>query len=85
MRLSLAYMSHVVAAELVANVVQVFVRVGDEVGPLDMLVLLDSMKMEIPVLADVSGTITEVAVSVGDVVTEGDVIAVIGSAASGAS
>jgi len=84
-RLSLAYMSHVVAAELVANVVQVFVRVGDEVGPLDMLVLLDSMKMEIPVLADVSGTITEVAVSVGDVVTEGDVIAVIGSAASGAS
>jgi acetyl-CoA carboxylase biotin carboxyl carrier protein len=84
-RLSLAYMSHVVAAELVANVVQVFVRVGDEIGPLDMLVLLDSMKMEIPVLADVSGTITEVAVSVGDVVTEGDVIAVIGSAASGAS
>jgi biotin carboxyl carrier protein len=78
-------MSHVVAAELVANVVQVFVRVGDEVGPLDMLVLLDSMKMEIPVLAEVSGTITEVAVSVGDVVTEGDVIAVIGSAASGAS
>ena len=78
-------MSHVVAAELVANVVQVFVRVGDEVGPLDMLVLLDSMKMEIPVLADASGTITEVAVSVGDVVTEGDVIAVIGSAASGAS
>ncbi len=70
-------MSHVIAAELVATVAQVLVAVGDEVGPTDTLVLLDSMKMEIPVLAEVAGTINEVAVAVGDTVTEGDVIAVI--------
>jgi acetyl-CoA carboxylase biotin carboxyl carrier protein len=70
-------MPHTVAAELVGNVAQVMVAVGDEVGPTDMLVILGSMKMEIPVLAEVAGTIGEVAVSVGDVITEGDVIAVI--------
>jgi acetyl-CoA carboxylase biotin carboxyl carrier protein len=70
-------MSHVIAAELVANVAQVLVSPGDAVGPTDILVLLDSMKMEIPVLAEVTGTVSEVAVAVGDNVTEGDVIAVI--------
>jgi biotin carboxyl carrier protein len=47
------------------------------VTPTDTLVILESMKMEIPVLAEVTGTVGEVAVSVGDVITEGDVIAVI--------
>jgi acetyl-CoA carboxylase biotin carboxyl carrier protein len=68
---------HTVAAELVANVAQVPVAVGDAVGPTDTVVLLDSMKMEIPVLAEVTGTVVEVAVEPGDVVTEGDVLAVI--------
>jgi acetyl-CoA carboxylase biotin carboxyl carrier protein len=40
-------------------------------------VLLESMKMEIPVLAEVAGTVTEVKVSVGDVIQAGDLIAVI--------
>jgi acetyl-CoA carboxylase biotin carboxyl carrier protein len=70
-------MRHTVAAELVANVAQVPVAVGDEVAPADIVVLLNSMNMEIPVLAEVAGTITEVAVGPGDVVTEGDVLAVI--------
>jgi acetyl-CoA carboxylase biotin carboxyl carrier protein len=70
-------MSHVVAAELVANVGQVLVAVGDEVEPNDMLVILESMKMEIPVLAEVSGVVSEVAVSPGDAIREGDTIAVI--------
>jgi acetyl-CoA carboxylase biotin carboxyl carrier protein len=43
-------------------------------------VILESMKMEIPVLAEVSGVVREVAVAVGDVITEGDVIAVIDTA-----
>ena len=43
----------------------------------DTLVLLESMKMEIPVLAEVAGTVTEVSVSVGDVIQAGDLIAVI--------
>ena len=74
---TMALVNHVVAAELVANVGQVLVAVGDQVGPTDMLVLLDSMKMEIPVLAEVSGVVTEMAVNPGDSIREGDVIAVI--------
>ncbi|MDA2949555.1 MAG: biotin/lipoyl-binding protein, partial [Actinomycetota bacterium] len=38
---------------------------------------LESMKMEIPVLAEIAGTITEVNVSVGDVIQAGHLIAVI--------
>jgi len=68
---------HTVAAELVGNVAQVAVVVGDEVEATTTLVLLESMKMEIPVLAEVPGVIVEVAVNAGDVVTEGDTIAVI--------
>jgi biotin carboxyl carrier protein len=70
-------MSHVVSAELVANVGSVLVAEGDHVDPTDTLVILESMKMEIPVLAEVSGTVREVAVSAGDGVQEGDVLAVI--------
>ena len=70
-------MKHTVAAELVGNVAQVAVVVGDSVEPADTLVILESMKMEIPVLAEVSGVIAAVAVAAGDVVTEGDTIAVI--------
>jgi biotin carboxyl carrier protein len=73
-------MSHVIAAELVANVGTVLVAVGDRVGPQDTLVLLESMKMEIPVLAEVSGVVVELAVSQGDAIREGDVIAVIDAA-----
>jgi acetyl-CoA carboxylase biotin carboxyl carrier protein len=68
---------HTVAAELVGNVAQVAVVAGDAVEPTTTLVILESMKMEIPVLAEVAGAVVEVAVAPGDVVTEGDTIAVI--------
>ena len=68
-------MSHLVHAELVASVLKVLAEPGDRVGPEDTLVLLESMKMEIPVAAEVAGTVTEVAVHEGDVVTEGDLLA----------
>ena len=70
-------MSHTVVAELVANVQKVTAKAGDAVGPEDILVILESMKMEIPVLAEVAGTITEMKVSEGEVVRDGDPIAVI--------
>ena len=70
-------MSYVIVAELVANVGQVLAAVGDEVGPTDTLVILESMKMEIPVLAEVDGVVLELAVSSGDSIREGDTIAVI--------
>jgi acetyl-CoA carboxylase biotin carboxyl carrier protein len=70
-------MAHEVYAELVANVLKVSARTGDKVGPEDTLVLLESMKMEIPVAAEVEGTVAEIAVNEGDVVTEGDLLAVV--------
>jgi acetyl-CoA carboxylase biotin carboxyl carrier protein len=73
-------MSHTIVAELVANVGQVLVAVGDTVGPTDTLVILESMKMEIPVLAEVGGVVREVSVATGDAISEGDVIAVIDTA-----
>jgi acetyl-CoA carboxylase biotin carboxyl carrier protein len=67
-----------VRAEMVANVWQVVTSEGAKVEDGDTLVILESMKMEIPVLAETSGTVTKLAVAEGDVVQEGDLIAVIG-------
>ena len=66
-----------VAAEMVANVWKVVVQSGDAVDEGDPLVILESMKMEIPVESPVAGTVTEVRVQEGGVVQEGDVIAVV--------
>jgi biotin carboxyl carrier protein len=70
-------LSHTVVAELVANVLKVTAKAGDTVGPEDTLVILESMKMEIPVLAEVAGTIVELRVVEGEVVRDGDPIALI--------
>ncbi len=70
-------MAEDVRAEIVASVLEVVVNKGDRIGVGDTLVLLESMKMEIPVLAEVDGTITEVNVEVGDVIQAGHLIAVI--------
>ncbi|MFD1936210.1 MULTISPECIES: biotin/lipoyl-binding carrier protein [Nonomuraea] len=66
-----------VHAEMVANVWKVVVAEGDTVEEGDTLVILESMKMEIPVLAEDDGVVT-LKVAEGDVVQEGDLIAVIG-------
>lgn len=70
-------MAEQVRAEMVANVMEVVAAVGTEVAEGDTIVLLESMKMEIPVLCETSGTVTEVAVKPGDVIQAGDLIAVI--------
>ena len=71
-------MAEEVVAEMVANVWKVVVAQGDEVAEGDTLVILESMKMEIPVVTETGGTVTELRVNEGDVVQEGDVIAVVG-------
>ncbi len=73
-------MSHVVVAELVANVLSVEVEAGQRVAATDPVVVLESMKMEIPVLADVVGTVSEIVVRAGDVVRDGDPLVVIATA-----
>ena len=71
-------MAEEVRAEMVANIASVAVDVGDVVETGTTIVILESMKMEIPVLSEFAGTITAVHVQAGDVVQEGDVIAEIG-------
>ena len=66
-----------VHAEIAANVWQVHVEPGQSVAEGDTLVILESMKMEIPVEAPVAGTVREVKVKPEDQVQEGDLIAVI--------
>lgn len=70
-------MSEEVLAEMVANVWKVVVNQGDDVSEGDTICILESMKMEIPVEATVSGKVAELNVAEGGVVQEGDVIAVI--------
>ena len=70
-------MSEEVLAEMVANVWKVLVTTGDDVSEGDTICILESMKMEIPVEATATGKVSEVNVSEGGVVQEGDVIAVI--------
>jgi acetyl-CoA carboxylase biotin carboxyl carrier protein len=70
-------MAEEIHAEMVANVLKVVVQEGQAVGEGDTVVILESMKMEIPVLTETSGTLTKIAVKEGDVVQEHDLIAVI--------
>jgi acetyl-CoA carboxylase biotin carboxyl carrier protein len=67
-----------VRAEMVANVWKVLVSEGDHVDEGDTLVILESMKMEIPILAEESGTVAKLHVAEGDVVQEDELIAEIG-------
>jgi acetyl-CoA carboxylase biotin carboxyl carrier protein len=67
-----------VRAEMVANVWKVLVSEGDHVDEGDTLVILESMKMEIPILAEENGTVTKLHVAEGDVVQEDEPIAEIG-------
>jgi acetyl-CoA carboxylase biotin carboxyl carrier protein len=61
---------------MVANVLHVYVTPGQSVAVGDTLVMLESMKMEIPVMAEAAGTVAETPVVPGDVVQEGDVLVV---------
>jgi acetyl-CoA carboxylase biotin carboxyl carrier protein len=70
-------MRHLVVAEIVGNVLSVAVKQGTPVVAGDTIVVLESMKMEIPVLTEYGGVITDLTVHVGDVVQEGDVLAVV--------
>jgi acetyl-CoA carboxylase biotin carboxyl carrier protein len=66
-----------IRAEMVANVWRVLVSEGDQVEDGDTLVILESMKMEIPVLAETAGVVAKLHVAEGDVVQEDELIAVI--------
>ena len=67
-------MAEQIRAEMVANVLALLVSTGDAVDAGQAVVIMESMKMEIPVLAEFGGTVTAVSVAEGDVVQEGDVM-----------
>jgi acetyl-CoA carboxylase biotin carboxyl carrier protein len=66
-----------IEAPITGNVWKIEVSVGDEVEDGDTVVILESMKMEIPVEAEDDGTVKEIRCAEGDSVSEGDVLVVL--------
>jgi len=67
----------IIEVPLTGRIISVNVKPGDEVKEGDTLCLLESMKMENPILAPVDGTVTEIKVTVEQVVKPGEIIAII--------
>jgi biotin carboxyl carrier protein len=66
-----------VKAELVGSVWKIISKAGDKVAEEDVFLILESMKMEIPVTAPRAGTVKEIRVKEGEVVKEGQVLVVL--------
>jgi acetyl-CoA carboxylase biotin carboxyl carrier protein len=63
-----------ITADIAANVLRVDVTVGQQVTVDQRLLTLESMKMEIPIVADAAGRVVTVGVQAGDTVLEGDLL-----------
>jgi acetyl-CoA carboxylase biotin carboxyl carrier protein len=66
-----------VKAELVGNLWKIVVDVGQAVDEDDTLMILESMKMEIPITSPTAGTVTQILVAEGEVVQEGQTVAIV--------
>ena len=66
-----------VKAELVGNLWKIVVEVGQAVEEDDTLMILELMKMEIPITTPTSGTVKQILVTEGEVVQEGQTVAVV--------
>jgi acetyl-CoA carboxylase biotin carboxyl carrier protein len=66
------------AAHITGTVVRIEKKAGETVQPGDVVVILESMKMEMPLEAQVGGTVREVKVAEGQAVSEGDLLVVLG-------
>lgn len=66
-----------VRSEIAGSVWKIEVSVGDSVGPDDPLIILEAMKMEIPLLAPRAGVVKEILVAEGDTLGEGDVAVIL--------
>lgn len=66
-----------IEAHITGNVWKIQVKVGDEVSEEDEVIILESMKMEIPVESEDDGVVKEILCAEGDSVTEGDVLIVL--------
>ncbi len=66
-----------VEAQIAGNVWKIEKAVGEELAEEDVILIIESMKMEIPVEAPCSGRLSEIRVAEGDSIEEGTVLAVI--------
>jgi acetyl-CoA carboxylase biotin carboxyl carrier protein len=66
-----------VKSEITGTVWRILAKVGDKVAEEDQIMILESMKMEIPVITEVPGVVRELDVEPGQTVQEGDRIALI--------
>lgn len=66
-----------IAAHITGTIWQINVAVGDPVAEGDEVIVLESMKMEMPLEAEVSGTVDKVTCAEGDRVSEGDTLLVL--------
>ena len=67
----------IVEVPMTGKIIEVNVKPGDSVSEGDILCILESMKMENPILAPVNGAVTQVDVTVDQVAKPGDIIAII--------
>ncbi|MCC3645579.1 MULTISPECIES: acetyl-CoA carboxylase biotin carboxyl carrier protein subunit [Cytobacillus] len=65
-----------ITSSMAGTVLNVLVGAGQEVNEGQEVLMLESMKMEIPVESETAGKVAEVKVSIGDFVNEGDVLVV---------
>ncbi len=63
-----------ITANMAGNVWKILVNVGDEVKSEQEVIILESMKMEIPIESEGDGKINEIKIKEGDFVNEGDVL-----------
>ena len=63
-----------ITSSMAGNVWKILVNVGDQVEIDQEVVILESMKMEIPIESEISGKVSEIKVKEGDFVNEGDVL-----------
>ena len=66
-----------IKAEMAGTVLKVLINNGDSVNEGQEIIIIESMKMEIPIEASDSGKVVDVKVSEGDFVNDGDILAVI--------
>ena len=66
-----------VRSEIAGSVWKIEVAVGDAVGEDDPLLILEAMKMEIPLLAPRAGVVREILVAEGEAIAEGEVAVVL--------
>lgn len=66
-----------ITASMAGTVLKVFVKTGDDVLPGQEVLMLESMKMEIPIESSTEGVVKELKVNIGDFVNEGDTLIVL--------